>query len=157
MRLQKNYVLQLRFSCLVIAALMLAAPFAFAAPAVDDDKPDCHAASIVGAWTATVYRDDGTVERDAQLSFTSDGRLVTLGAIGEGDGTWQSEGGHRFSYTTRTNTSFGYLVVSATVTLHGGRFVGEGGGTAYDAQGNLLGTGKSLIVAVRAGDAEDQR
>lgn len=155
MRLQMK---RLSFHSLVLAVLMLAAPIAVAAPTeAGDDAADCHARSIVGAWTATVYRDDGSVEKDAQLSFTGDGSLVTLGAIGEGDGTWQPVGRHRYSYTTRTNTSFGYLVVSATVTLRGDRFVGEGGGTAYDAQGNLLGTGRSVIVAVRAGDGGDDR
>jgi hypothetical protein len=150
MRFQKDLVMRLRSISLLIATLLLAAPVASASP---QDNDEC----IVGGWTATVYRDDGSVERNAQLLFTSDGKLVTQGAIGEGIGTWESDGGRRFSYTTRTNTSFGYLVVSAKIKLRGDRFVGEGGGTAYDFQGNVLGTGQSVIVAVRAEGAEGQQ
>jgi hypothetical protein len=156
MRFVKDLVVRPRCILVFIAALLLAAPVASASPP-SDDAVACHPRSIVGAWTATVYRDDGSVENDAQLWFAADGTLVTRGAIGEGVGTWKPEGGRRFSYTTETNTSFGFLVVSATVTLRGGTFVGEGQGMAYDADGNLLGTGESVIVAVRTRSAQDDR
>ena len=162
MRFPKGRFFQLCFLVPLISALELAAPVASAASAsptgavgAANETAECHGRSIVGAWTATVYRDDGTVERNDQLSFTSDGKAVTQGVgIGEGDGTWVSEGDRRFSYTTRTNMDWGYLIVSAEIVLRGDAFVGVGGGTAYDAQGNVLGASRSRIVATRAEGAE---
>lgn len=155
MRFPKGRFFQFCFLVPFVSALELSAPIASAADGAAHEAAECHGRSIVGAWNATVYRSDGTVEDGDQLSFTSDGKVVTQGVgIPEGAGTWTSEGDRKFSYTTRTDFVWGYLIVSAEIVARGDTFAGVGGGTAYDAQGNVLGASQSRIVATRAEGAE---
>jgi hypothetical protein len=106
---------------------------------------------LIGEWNATITLDDGTVETDAHLSFREDGELVTLSATGQGIGTWQREGGRTVSYTTRTDTDFGYLIISAQVEVSCKTYSGTGLGTAYDHEGNVLGSQNSVVVATKGG------
>src|SRR4051812_27616526 len=104
---------------LMIAALFVAATAsaALTARSADAYRAQSRPAAIVGSWTATVVRDDGTVEKNAGVTFTADGRVTTTGAVGTGTGTWTSTGSGCVVYTSRTAMDFGYLVITADVRV----------------------------------------
>lgn len=143
MPVRRLRLLLVTFLALILAGTLVA-PQATAAGSVRA-RP-----GVVGTWTATVYRDDGTVEQNDILEFTADGKVTATGAAGVGHGTWSQLGPQRYSYTERTDLDFGYLVVTAQIVVIGNHFAGYGQGTAYDYSGTVLGTGQSIVIANRA-------
>jgi len=132
---------------LSVALLVGAAP---ATALAEDGFP------AVGVWSAQVVRDDGVVENGIQLKFFPDGRAVIQTPESSGGGRWQPTGRSTFRFRVvhplvdEAGHVFAYVHIEQNVTLTSrDSFSGRGFATAYDLNGNVIGSGGSSITAVR--------
>lgn len=98
---------------------------------------------VVGERDGAMCFEYGTVESDLQGPFGGDGSLLSVCVVGEGHGPWKP-------------ADVGLLLVTGEVAVFSGVLARFGGGTAYDVEGNVLGSMRLVTTAVRTAGRQEQ-
>lgn len=133
---------------LLLLGLLLATLMSATLPATSATAQE-RRPGLASTWEVTVTRSDGVVERGGQANFSPGGVVETTGENGVGAGTWSQIGKKSYTYTTRTETDFGSLVVTGFVEVNGNRVSGVGQGVALDKEGLELGRANSELTGKR--------